>query len=131
MRHRQRHIQVGRQLPAPGRLPDDVGQACKPLLEGLLLALEDRARVLHELALVEHDLEDPAPVHVFHQLLQHEIGHIAQLAQRIVGFDAQRRAQGLHRQLDALAHGGEHIGLVAEMPVDGAARDTGRLRDVG
>ena len=58
----------------------------------------------------------------------------AQAAQR-----GERRAGGAVRALDhrvhrtdrALAHPGEQIRLVAEMPVDGAARHAGLGRDLG
>ncbi|MNT19538.1 hypothetical protein D3C72_1548000 [compost metagenome] len=128
----QVQVQFGGQLAALQGQAQVLADLDQAFLVGLALALEDGAVVLHHLALVEDDLEDPAPARVDHGLAHHVGADIADAAQRI--FLARQPlgiAQRFHGQVDAVAHGGKHVALVLEVPVDRAAGDTRRLGDVG
>ena len=83
-------------------------------------------------SLVEDDVEHAARAVVGAEPRQRADAERAQRRQRIdAGAAARAVEHRLHRQRRALAHRVEQVGLVAEVPVDGAARHARRRRDFG
>jgi len=115
--------------------PDRVAHAALELAEAvgahLDVAVAHARHLVHVLALVADDLEHAPRLRVVGGLAEHRDHAAADVAERI-GERVVARAPDhlLHRQRHAREHGGEEIGLVAEMPVDRAARHAGRGGDV-
>src|SRR5689334_1313957 len=99
-----------------------------------LLALPGElvTQVVDVLALEAQDLERFARLLVLQQGLGEALHQTLDAAEGIAVRRLQQREIGTidQRQRDLLAHGIEELCLVGEMPVNGAARDAGRTRDV-
>ncbi|GAP35502.1 hypothetical protein ISF6_1275 [Piscinibacter sakaiensis] len=95
------------------------------------VALAHAAELVDVLHLVRRDLEHPAHLRVGRRLVQRTEQAAADLRQRVLRLRAAQALDLLlHRQGHAHHHRVEEVGLVLEVPVDRAAADAGRGRDL-
>lgn len=129
---RESWIAIGGQLPARDGLFDQRDHLPAAVAVGDPLALRDGRELGREFALVKDNVEHRLSPRVTRKPGEAQHRHGAQATERIVGTNVAGGVEHrLHRHGRALAHGFEQLGLVAEMPVDGAACHAGGGGNLG
>jgi membrane protein DedA with SNARE-associated domain len=94
------------------------------------MAFPQTRRVADVFAFVVRNIKSALQPRIPRGALQGSERARAQLGERVDDVGLGRAAQHrLEREHDALHHRVEEIGLVTKVPIDGAARDSGRVRD--
>ena len=129
---REGGVDVGREFAHLGATADDRLDLAKALATLVLVRRRDAGQLIDQFRLVEDHLEDDLRARVGGKPLQRAHAQVAQCRQRSrrrrFASAFEQRVEGERR---AFAHGVEQGRLVLEMPINGAARDACRGRDLG